>query len=235
MGLRSLTMCIATSVLVGCAASDTQAPVDEPESGAERPLACGPELSGRARMHFDLIEQMADKGRDRAALAHLDALESIQVTVPVEAKLLRAHAHRRLGETELARELYKEIEDTCMPGEGLHGLALLAAERGDVDEAIETFGEAIRHRPVDAGLRNDLGYAYLLQGKHEKAREHLETARELGAGEKAASNLIVLLIRQGRYEQARSLAHEAELDEQQWRALGREAEQMKDPDSRRHQ
>ncbi|MGM0449424.1 MAG: tetratricopeptide repeat protein [Pseudomonadota bacterium] len=186
-------------------------------------------------MHFDLIEQMADQGRDRAALAHLDALESIQITVPVEARLLRAHALRRLGETEPARELYREIEKTCMPGEGLRGLALLAAERGDLDDAIETFGEAIQKRPVDARLRNDLGYAYMLQGKLEKAQEHLETARELGAGEKAASNLVVLLIRQERYDQARSLAKEAGIDEQQWRALGREAEQTKDPDSRRHQ
>ncbi|WP_295718809.1 tetratricopeptide repeat protein [uncultured Halovibrio sp.] len=224
-------ICCSFFMLAGCASNQVSESIASGSERAERPLACGPELEGRAAMHFDLIEQMADQGRDRAALAHLDALSSIQITVPVEAKLLRAHAHRRLGESDKARDLYIEIAGSCMPGQGMRGLALLAAQRGDVQEAVERFRKAIDHRPVDARLRNDLGYAYLLQGRLDKAREELETARELGGGEKAVSNLIVLLLHQGEYDKARSIASESGIDEQKWRSLGREAQQIQAAES----
>ena len=222
----AVVLSVGCLMLAGCASNQATQPVTAGAEGSERPLACGPELEGRAAMHFDLIKQMADQGRDRAALAHLDALSSIQITVPVEAKLLRAHAHRRLGESDKARKLYREIADECMPGQGMRGLALLATQRGDMAEAVARFRKAIDHRPVDARIRNDLGYAYLLQGKLDQAREELETARELGGGEKAVSNLIVLLLHQGDYDKARSIASEFGIDEQKWRSLGREARQI---------
>jgi len=194
------------------------------EHGADRPVACGPELEGDAAMHFDLIEEMADQGRNRAVLAHLDALESIQVTVPAEVKLLRAHAHRRLDEVESARALYEGLAEGCLPGEGLRGQGLLAAQADELDEAVSQFNEALEYRPVDARLRNDLGYAYMLRGEQDKARQELETARELGGGERTVSNLVLLALQEGEYEQARALAEEAGMEPDEWQSLGREAE-----------
>lgn len=217
---RSGAVFLSVLVLAGCAASDERPSVLEADR--ERPVACGPELEGDAAMHLELVEEMAEQGSDRAVLAHLDALESFQVEVPAEVTLLRAHAHRRLGELESARNLYRELRDGCMPGEGHRGLGLVAAQEGELDRAIDRFKRALEHRPVDARLRNDLGYAYLLSEDYEQARKHLETARELGGGERAISNLVLLSMHEGDYEQARRLAKEAGMETEEWESLGRE-------------
>ena len=223
-GLSLVFGAILLMVLAGCAAQSGQEPRSAMEQGPDRPVECGPELEGDAAMHFDLIEEMADQGRNRAVLAHLDALESIQVTVPAEVKLLRAHAHRRLGEGEAARALYEGLSEGCMAGEGLRGLGLLAAEGNDLKQAITQFRKALEHRPVDARLRNDLGYAFMLKGEYDSARQELETARELGGGGRTVSNLVLLALREGDYEQARALAEQAGMEPEEWQSLGREAQ-----------
>src|SRR2546426_321989 len=54
------------------------------------------------KLHLELIEKMLQGGRAHAALAHLDALTPEAAAVP-GARLLRAEALRRIGQTDAAK------------------------------------------------------------------------------------------------------------------------------------
>ncbi|TVP53341.1 MAG: hypothetical protein EA349_14050 [Halomonadaceae bacterium] len=215
-----------TVVVSGCASQSQQPLEGEPITGASEAgqLQCGPKLTGDAAMHLDLIREMARQQQYRAALAHLEALEASQVVLPAQAIRIRADSHRAQGEFEQASVLYRQLKTGCMPGMGHRGLGLIAAAEQDFDTAIEHLTQAARYRPVDARIRNDLGYAHLLKGNLDEARSHLQTAHELGDWERGSINLVLVNIIRGDYGEARRIAAQLEMNAAKWEALGREAE-----------
>src|SRR5437870_11254475 len=87
------------------------------------------------RLHLELIEKMLENGRAHAALAHLDALAPDEAAAP-GARLLRAEALRRTGQLDAAWRIYEPLLVTEAAASAWRGLALIKAERGDLETGI---------------------------------------------------------------------------------------------------
>lgn len=159
-------------------------------------------------LHLKMVQEMLDKRLYHAALAHLQALESKKGKLTNNGRYLRAEALRRIQRLTEARALYRSLLDTPLAALGHHGLGLIAAENNDdLEAAVLHFTRATELRPVDARIRNDLGYALLLQGAFDEARFQLTTALELGGDEKRTQrNLLLLHHARGEPAEARRLA-----------------------------
>lgn len=177
-------------------------------------------------LHLELIEKLLDSGRPRAALAHLEALEADAAARP-DAQLLRAETLRRLGRPEEARALYATLLDTESAALAQRGLGLLAARDGDLAGAVARLRRARELRPTSDRIRNDLGYALILSGELDGAREELVTALELGAGSRAVRNLLLLLLLEGRTGEAESFAVEHAIAPRTVSRLWRHAESLR--------
>lgn len=103
-----------------------------------------------------------------------------------------------------ARTAFNEVLQT-IPDHATahHGLAMV----GDLSEkwadAEYHYKQALKIRPRDAGLLNDLGYSYLLQNRFHEASRYLSQAAEINPQhEKAQENLAMLALRQGNRAEA---------------------------------
>lgn len=209
MRWRALVLTVAVLLLVsGCdrlrarqAAFRTQTPPPAAETTPDE-----------ADLHLKLVEQMIDKQLYHAALAHLQALEARQKLSP-HALYLRGDALRRLGRTDEATAVYKQLLRTSSAGLAYHGLGLIAANSGSMLDAVKDFKTAVELRPVDARLRNDLGYALLLAGDPGEAHFQLVTAQELGGDEtRTRMNLLLLLFIEGDVQAAERFAEQYQID-----------------------
>lgn len=152
-----------------------------------------------------MIRQMLDGGRPHAAIAHLDAA---RIKAP-QSDLLRADALRQTGRGKEAASLYQKLLGTCVAGNAYQGLGLLATHEGNVREAILQLHNASEALPIDPDIRNDYGYALLLAEEHEGALHEFLTAVELApAHRQAAHNLLLLLYRTGKMDQAGKFAEQ---------------------------
>ena len=175
------------------------------------------ERPNQPRMHAGLIRGMLAKGKYHAALAHIEELERAGGANPDELTWLRALTLYKLDQVEEARVRYRRLLDTEFAGQAYHGLGLIAA-RQDLRQAVVFFNQAVKLRPTDAEIRNDLGYTLLLARRLVEARHHLATATELDPdNRKAASNLVLSFLLEGKREQGLELG----------RSLGLEAEQLR--------
>lgn len=172
---------------------------------------CAKTADADTSMNLDLIEQLMASGRLYAALAHLDNLQSESIY----AVYLRAEILRQSGRDELASEHYHALLNTCMVGEGHHGLGLIAGRNQQLHPALEHLMLAAKQLPVDARVRNDLGYALLLSGQYEQAQREFLTALELD--EEALlteSNMMLSLLVMGEEDKAKSYAERIYMDTQ---------------------
>lgn len=144
-------------------------------------------------VYLKIVQEMLDKRLYYAALAHLQALEGQKGELTDKGRYLRAEALRRIHRLTEARALYLSLLDTPLSALGHHGLGLIAAENGDLEAAVQHLTRAAELRPVDARIRNDLGYALLLQGAFDEALFQLNTALELEHDEKCIQRNLVLL------------------------------------------
>lgn len=209
--LMATLACLA--LLVGCATTDTPntawqgtdgagsrgvANVDASETATRRG-ACGEPMSAAIGMQITLIRQMLDAGKPRAALAHLDNLALAGPDADLaEPRLLRGEALRRTGKRDAADRIYEGLTDTCLAADAWRGIARNQAARGDMRGALVSMRKARESRPIDAAIRNDLGYLYLLEGQARRAEEEFLTALELaGQYPRAARNLVMALYAQG--------------------------------------
>ncbi|WP_355662077.1 hypothetical protein [Halomonas salifodinae] len=194
--------CTTTTTLV----SDARTPT---ESRQEARGSCGERYGGEVGVQLAMIRQQLDDERPRAALAYLD---TYGFDYP-DAKLLRAEALRRIDERALADRVYEELRRTCLAADAYRGLALNAANRGVLDEALSLMQQARDRRPADARIRNDLGYLLLLGGDHPGARRQFLTALELDEGQRnAATNLVLSLMQEGRPDEAQRMARRYGVD-----------------------
>ena len=159
-------------------------------------------------VHLELAQKIAASGRQRAALAHLDALAA-DVAASPQAQLLRAETLRQLGKLDAAASVYAELVRGPFAGLAWRGLGLIAAQRDDLPRALAELERARSTAPTDPRVRNDYGYALLLAGQIDAASDEIATAMELDASdERCAANFVLLLLATGRSDAAAKLAEQ---------------------------
>lgn len=173
--------------------------------------SCGKTADADTSMNLDLIEQLMESGRLHAALAHLDDLRSNSLY----ATYLRAEILRQSDRNQEATDYYQSLLQTCMVGEAHHGLGLIAGRKNLLNKAVDHLTLAAEKLPVNARIRNDLGYALLLQGQFEKAQREFLTALELDQDARLAeTNLMILLLATGEQAKAEAFAKRINMDAQ---------------------
>lgn len=200
------------------------AAIEEPSPKV--PAECGGKLSREQRMYLELVQKMVDQGQYYAAMSHLDQLEKTADPTP-QTVYLRAESLRGAGKSDEAEIKYRSLLDGCMAGYGLHGLGLLSAASGQLAQAEEFLSRAVRERPVDAGMHNDLGMVFMMSGQDENARQQFLTASQLDKNNPLPEeNLIVLMLLEKQDAEARQLAKQRRLDRKTMERLEQQASRL---------
>lgn len=77
------------------------------------------------------------------------------------------HGQRRFA---LAEDAYRKvIAADAGHADAYNGLAILYADRGQLDKSVQFFGKALTIAPRLAYVHNNLGYAYLLPKRYDDA------------------------------------------------------------------
>lgn len=120
------------------------------------------------------------------------------------AKVAMARIYERQGGSEKAREIYSRvIRENPNHGEAYHRLAILAAKKGDYQQAENLFRQAYTLAPRDVRLLNDIGYTYYIQHRFNQAEMALREALALDpTNERVQVNLGLALGQQGRFDQS---------------------------------
>lgn len=220
---RRCALCALTAGLLfqtGCSSSGFVREV-------ERDTRMSEERGGEEAVYRDLIARLLEQDKHYAALAHVEEYKRQGGATP-ELKLYEARALYGLELDGQAKALFLELRDTRLDGEAQHGLGLIAAREADLERATEYFIRAVRQRPTNVVMRNDLGFALLRAGRFEDARLQLATALELSPdNERARSNLIMLLMIRGDQQGVRSLAASAGLDASELDRLRAQSERLR--------
>ncbi|MGE3538602.1 MAG: tetratricopeptide repeat protein [Candidatus Tectimicrobiota bacterium] len=119
--------------------------------------------------------------------------------------LQQASAHFRQGDLQHAEHLYRAVlQQQPRQAEALHGLGLLAMQRGQTGLAGALLRQAIAQRPAEASLYNSLGHLLMQQGQLTAAAEAYHTALHYRAAyPEAHYNLGLVWHTQGEYQAAR--------------------------------
>lgn len=159
-------------------------------------LDCRMTLEKDQELKRSVVEQLADQGDWYAALAQVDTLPARSVDVT----LLKADILRQLDPV-MAERLYKTLVSDCQSVRAEHGLALLAAARGQYAEALPRMQLAARTYPDDPRIRNDLGVLYVYLQNDARAAFELRTAHELAKEDvQPQFNLMLLALIQANRE-----------------------------------
>ena len=176
-------------------------------------------------VYADLIRGLLRQNQYYAALAHVQEQQQRGGNSD-ELQYLEAEARRSLGQAKAAEALYKGLLRGDHAGLAYHGLGLLHASR-DLGRSVQLLQEAVRRRPTDVTVRNDLGYALMMSGRYREALPELATAVELDpAGEKARNNLIVLLLLSGDETGAARVAAQAGVGKETVARLRQQAQSL---------
>lgn len=221
---RSALFGAALLVLAGCVNSGgRETPASSSDGGAG---AVRSEAETGPLMYIGLIRGMLAQGQYYAALAHIEERQRAGVRTP-ELRLLEAEARRELGQRAPAETIYRELLAGPFAADAYHGLGLLFGET-NLTEAVRHLREAVRRRPTDARLRNDLGYALLLSGRDRDALPQFATAVELAPDvEKHRNNLLLLLLVTGDEAGARRSAAQSGMSAERLEGLRRQAQSLK--------
>ena len=221
--LSGLLLVIGT--LTGCAGGPSGSPwlIERISSS---PSTCAP-LTHDQELAINLSQEMFEGGRLHAALANLERLPG---DLP-EARLRKARILRLLGRSE-AQGLYRGLLGSCLTAEAHHGLGQLAASARRYDEALEHLRGAVSLVPTDDAMRNDLGVVYLNLRQLPEAHFELVTALELNERDnRAAENLLTLLLYQNRWPQASELVSRRKLTPAQFREAEQRALRLREEDA----
>lgn len=195
------------------------------EQGFTPAYNCGGTLTQEQRMYLELVYKMLKQGQYYAVLAHVDELE--KQTESPQTFYLRAEAFRHLGQQDSAEKYYQLLLGGCMTGYGLHGLGLLATESNRLPEAETFLKHACRERPVDTHVHNDYGMVLLLRGRYSAAHKEFMTSLQLDRENRLPlENLIVLMLMKRHDDEARQLAGQYGLKDQDVARLRSRAQQL---------
>jgi Flp pilus assembly protein TadD len=172
-----LAGCSSPKDFYAAAAAQQRAEAAEAPAAETAAGAAGAAAATQAT-YQSLIEQMQQKSLWFASLAHIDALEQRWGVSPASTQL-RADALRRTGQGIESKTMYTRLLDTPLAGAGYHGLGLLAGAEADYVRAAQLLQQAQQHKPTDALLLSDLGYAQLRAGRIAEARVPLMQAMQL--------------------------------------------------------
>lgn len=183
-------------------------PRDGGRNGAEQ--ATAPNLENPAT-HAALVRQMQGKGMWYASLAHIDALEQ-RWGISDDSRLLRAEALRQTEQFDASVRLYEQLTRTPLRAAAWRGLGLAAGTQGRYAQAAGHFEQARQVSPTDGLLLSDLGFALIMDHRHDEARlPIMQAAQLLPSHPKVRSNLALYLLVQDRPGEARQLMDEAGL------------------------
>jgi len=213
-----------STFLICCIAGLLHACANQTLTQSDPPPLCERADESGAVTRLAMIRKLQEDGRPYAALAHLDG----SGVKGAAADLLRADILRRTGQITQARALYQGLLTTCMVGAGHHGLGILAGEEGRLTESLDHLQQARRALPVDARIRNDLGYALMLSGDLEGAKPELLTAQDLDPEDrKAASNLLMLFELLGDETRVAAIVQRYQIEPEELHRLRSEVGQIK--------
>jgi len=223
-------MCAGCGDYLAALAKPAQTPPPELAPAAANnfmpPPDCGGRLEAGDRMYLELIHKMVERGNYHAALANLEQLQKQTGKVP-QLDYLRAEALRGAAQTDAADSAFRTLLNTCMAGQGWHGLGLLSAEAGQLDKAEEFIGNALAERPVAADYHNDFGMVSLLRGKFEQARQAFLTAIELDRNNALPiENMVVLALLEHKEAEAQGYIEFYKLTGEQTDKLRRRAREL---------
>jgi tetratricopeptide (TPR) repeat protein len=84
----------------------------------------------------------------------------------------------------------------------LNALGLLYYERGEYEQAVLSFQDALKYESSNEGIRTNLAISYLQQGKFNRVIETLGSAGSLPADQRSITALAVSYFALGKYDQA---------------------------------
>jgi Flp pilus assembly protein TadD len=202
-----LVSCALVAFMVGCSnAGIGRTSGADPQAEGSR---CDGDLGPSGNTRLAAIQQLLQDGKPYAALAELDGLGA---ETP-KASWLRADALRRIDRHAEAQARYTQLLNTCLAGQAFHGLGLLAAREGRLGPSIQSLTRARQLLPTDTRVRNDLGYALLLNRQWADAQFEFLTVLDLAPKDPRASrNLVLLAFLQGKQEAGQQLAQNLKVD-----------------------
>lgn len=201
--------------------------VSNARRAAEQVIEEGDSADASPAVHADLIRRMLDQDQNYAALAHTQARVRLSGSSP-EFSLLEAEARRKLGQTEEAKAVYRQLLKGPYVAEAYHGLGLISAAT-DLKTAVWQLQQSVQRRPADARIRNDLGYALMVAGRYREALPELATAVELEApsgSDKARNNLVLLMLLTGDEASARQVVQQSGMTPETLAGLRRQAQSL---------
>jgi Flp pilus assembly protein TadD len=214
--------CLTGLSLVAC--SDLSALSGRAATSGAKAGSCDKDLGPTGNTRLATIQQLLDDKKPYAALAELDALGADSP----KAILLRAEALRQVERHGEARAQYDRLLNTCLAASAHHGLGLMAAKDGHLKEAIQSLQAARLALPTDANVRNDYGYALLLDRRWNDAQFEFLTVLDLMPNDARASrNLLLLALAQGKTDLAQQLANKLKLDPASLQRMGAQATEIR--------
>lgn len=210
MGMpTSLGLALVLASALSACALPPPTPSADASSTPVSSTTCLGDLGATGNTRLAAIQQMLSDGKPYAALAELDALGA---RTP-KAQLVRAEALRRVDRMDQARQIYAALTQTCLNGEAQHGLGLLAGREGRLADSLQALRSARQALPTNAAIRNDLGYALMLDGQWSDAQFELLTALDLAPSDgRVQRNLVLLALLQDKASLARELSARFGLD-----------------------
>lgn len=190
---RTLLAALLMLALTGCAHTNGRdnTTLDNREASLPQGV-CGESLDKSQRISFTMAQQAFQKGEYFSSLAMLEQLDDRLIT----KQALQASAYRKTAQWDEAKALYHDLLSSCVKGNAEHGLGLVAAYQGDVEQAKQWLSQAVKDEPANANIHNDYGFLLLSMGDIPAARQQLLTALELAPkSEVTAKNLWLLLVR----------------------------------------
>lgn len=214
-----LSACSSIDIAAGYAEKNEIA-IQRQQAGQARPKVANQQV------YLDMIREMQERSLYFASLAHIDAYLNTYESTP-ELQRLRADALRATGQPEAAQAQYRALLTTTQAAAALHGLGLLAGQRGDFRAAIADFRAAIAKEPINAAMLSDLGYALMQDGDRRAARLPLMQAMELMPdNRKIASNLALYLLLSDERDKADAVMAHAGFSDDARAEIARQADKL---------
>jgi cytochrome c-type biogenesis protein CcmH/NrfG len=160
-----------------------------------------------AQMHQLLAHEEILEGNTNAAIAQYRKAIQINPRLPSVhfelGELLNTSADPSLKK-EAEREFRTALQDNPHNEQALCALAAIAAQQGNIQQALQDYTEAIRLQPSDAAAQLGLAKALIDLDQSDKALPHLEEAVRLEPTDPTAHYRLALLYRKaGRTDDAK--------------------------------